>query len=154
MTETVRRSEWCDKCRASVFHDVHPEFAVRGTVEARSDFNVDVYALIVKHPADWARIRDEERDLSEAVNTLICEMLEETGLDTFSLRGPAFFHVWDDMSEIDWDHPRDDYDFFTRLENRLIDEGLWGERDETETEIVAQPGPGQLAIDLTGSVHD
>lgn len=147
MTQT-RRSEWCDACRASVIHDVHPEFGVTGTVTANSEFGVDVLALIHQHPADWDRIREDESDIAEAVNVLICEQFEDAAIDTFSLRygNKAFFHGWDEEPEIDWREPREDTDFFARLEAALEDAGLWGTPPEPAHRTT--PIPGQLTLNV------
>lgn len=137
---------WCGQCLASVSHEMHPEFAVRGQVEARTDFSVDLVALIKAWPEDWARICEEESDLEEAVNTLICGTLvegEEWG-PVWAPRG--FIHLRSDEPELEWSVPRVEHDsFFTRLEEALVALKLWGVDPE---ELAPVNSPGQLAIDI------
>lgn len=149
---TTRKSVWCDRCFASVFHDEHPEFAVPGRVEARTDFNVDLLALVQQWPAEWDQIRENENDLAEALNTLICETLIEREEWGPFWEPKGFIRVWGEEPELDWDPPRAARDgFFTRLGEKLTSLGLWGEEEESTNEVPAGPGPGQLALGEDGA---
>jgi hypothetical protein len=145
---TSRTSEWCDKCSGHVFHDVHPEFGVHGKVEVQSDFNVDLLALVKAWPSDWARIREEEDRLDEALNALICGVLIE-GEEWGPWHEPkGFIRLNTDDPDLDWREPRDDSTFWARLTAALEAEGLWGEVPEVP-EDPRSPGPGQIGLDLT-----
>lgn len=143
---TSRTSEWCAKCTASVFHDTHPEFAVRGTVEVQAEFNVDLVALVKAWPDDWARIRDEQSDLQEALGTLIYDVLIE-GEDWAPFQPKGFFRLRTDEPDLDWWHPRGDETFWDRLTEAMVQEGLWGDADDEPSADLRVPGPGQLGLD-------
>jgi hypothetical protein len=130
---------------AHVFHDTHPEFAVRGEVEARSAFNVDLLALVRAWPEDWRRLREQEEDISEAVNTLVCDVLIEGEEWGPAWEPKGFLRVRTDEPEVDWRAPHDAADFWPRFTAALIAEGLWGDNTTPEDDG-RRPGPGQLAL--------
>ena len=145
MTSPAPARTWCEACGASVSHDTHPEFAVRGSIQASAEFNVDLLALIEAHPTDWNRIRDDEDHLESALHTLLDEVLIEG--EEWGPIGQAegVLRLLVDEPDLDWGGPRGDQDFFTRLAAVLTERGLWGEAAEQVTP--AEQVSGQLALD-------